>query len=274
MNIQNDVRPLNAIATYNAAADHFDAEPLAFWERHGRRAAELAEIEHGDRILDVGCGTGASALPAAMATGPRGLVVGIDIAENMLARARQKAECRGLGNVVFRTADMTNADDSEGLYDVVISVFSIFFVPDMERQIARLWRILRPKGRLVVTVWGKHPFEPAARIFQEQLRRIRPALVGRPAPWERLTTHEGLGRMLADGGANTPIFHSAPDRQTLACASDWWTIAIGSGFRGEIDRLGPDEQAQLKARTLTRLKIAGVNEIETSALHAVCRKPA
>lgn len=273
MNIQADTQSLNAAVTYNAAADHFDAAPLAFWARHGRRAAELAEIQTGERILDVGCGTGASALPAAAAAGPDGLVVGIDIAENMLAHARRKAASLGLENTVFRMADMAGCDDVAGRYDVIISVFSIFFVPDMEQQIAHLWHKLRPNGRLVVTVWGERPFEPVAALFQEEMRRLRPTRPDKPAPWERLTTPEGLSRMLIDGGTSEPFIHPAPDRQALRDISDWWTIAIGSGFRGEIDQLSTEAQARLNARTLARLDEAGISEIETNALHAVCRKP-
>ncbi|MGH6960223.1 MAG: hypothetical protein ACREE7_07060 [Dongiaceae bacterium] len=51
-----------AAATYNAAADHFDAAPLAFWDRYGRRTVERLGLAEGALVLDAGCGSGASAL--------------------------------------------------------------------------------------------------------------------------------------------------------------------------------------------------------------------
>ena len=148
MNIETSPIQLKATITYNAAADHFDAAPLGFWARHGRRAVELAALQAGDHVLDAGCGTGASALPAALAVGHQGRVLGLDVAESMLSRARDKAAARGLTNLEFRLADMSAQSEPDQSFDAVISVFSVFFVPDMERQITQFWRLLRPGGRL------------------------------------------------------------------------------------------------------------------------------
>lgn len=272
MNIFANPNQLKAAVTYNAAADHFDAAPLAFWDRHGRRAAELAALRPGDRVLDVGCGTGASALPAAQAVGPDGCVNGLDVAENMLCRARDKAAARGLGNVEFRLADMSASGEPDRSFDAIISVFSIFFVPDMERQIGELWRMLRPGGRLAVTVWGERSFAPAVAIFAEEVRRVRPDMLATPRPWERLTVPEGLRRMITGGGAAEPEIHPAPDLQNLTGPADWWTIAVGSGFRWEIDQLSPENQRVVKSRVVQRLSEEGIGAVETNALHAIARK--
>jgi ubiquinone/menaquinone biosynthesis C-methylase UbiE len=82
---------LKAAITYNAAADHFDDGPLAFWDRYGRRTIERLALAVGASVLDVGCGSGASAIPAAATVGPQGRVLGVDLAERLLALARMKA---------------------------------------------------------------------------------------------------------------------------------------------------------------------------------------
>jgi len=272
MDAINESPAQKAAKTYNAAADHFDDAPLAFWDRHGRRAVELAALKSGERVLDVGCGTGASALPAAKAVGPGGQVLGLDVAETMLARARWKASEQGLGNVTFRCADMSGSGEPDESFDAVISVFSIFFVPDMEGQIAELWKHIRRGGRLVITVWAERSFEPAVQIFYEEMRRLRPNIKVAPRPWERLTVANGLRRLLLDGGTNEPEILCASDQQSLVTPDDWWTICIGSGFRGEIDQLNKGEQNVLKARIFKRLWDEKIHEVETSALHAVVYK--
>ena len=90
-----------AAFTYNAAADFFDASPLSFWDYFGRRTIELASLPIGSRVLDVCCGAGASALPAAEAVGQTGAVIGVDLAKELLELARAKAIQRRLRNVEF-----------------------------------------------------------------------------------------------------------------------------------------------------------------------------
>ncbi len=269
--IENPMR-LKAAATYDAAADSFDAAPLGFWTRHGRRTVELLDLRPGERVLDVGCGTGASALPAAEIVGPAGRVTGIDIAENMLSRARAKAADQGLANVEFVAADMMASGLADGSFDAVDSVFSIFFVPDIEAQARELWRLVRPGGRLAVTVWGPDALAPAGAIFAEEVRRLRPDLPQPTPPWERLTDPEALGRLLRDSGATEPRVETLGDRQPLSQPEDWWTIALGSGLRGTVEQLTPSEREQLRSRMVERLAEDGVTEIETSALCAIARK--
>jgi hypothetical protein len=77
---------LKAEMTYNAAADHFDDGPLAFWDRYGRRTVEKLSLLPGSSVLDVGCGSGASAIPAAIRVGPHGRVIGVDLASMLPPR--------------------------------------------------------------------------------------------------------------------------------------------------------------------------------------------
>jgi ubiquinone/menaquinone biosynthesis C-methylase UbiE len=95
-----------AAATYDTAADHFDDEPLGFWKRIGERTVDCLALPPGANVLDVGCGTGASALPAAQVVGPNGFVVGVDLSARLLDLARTKAAMHRLRNVEFRLADM------------------------------------------------------------------------------------------------------------------------------------------------------------------------
>jgi len=110
---------LKAATTYNAAADHFDDGPLAFWDRYGRETIERLRLKPGSIVLDVGCGSGASAIPAAKAVGPHGRVIGADLAERLLVMAKAKADAQKLTNATFRQADMENLGYSDDTFDAV-----------------------------------------------------------------------------------------------------------------------------------------------------------
>lgn len=83
--------------------------------------------------------------------GKNGFVVGVDLAARLLDRARTKALTAGLDNFEFRVADMTALNYPEVSFDAVASVFSIFFVPDMEGLVRELWRMVQLGGKLAVT---------------------------------------------------------------------------------------------------------------------------
>ena len=81
--------------TYNAAADHYDHPALSFWDRFGRRTVERLPIAPDMSVLDVCCGMGGSALPAAERVGSRGHVVAVDLAQNLLNKGFKRAAERG-----------------------------------------------------------------------------------------------------------------------------------------------------------------------------------
>ena len=71
----------------------YDHPANTFWSRYGGRSVERLRLSPGQRVLDVCCGSGASAIPAAETVGSTGSVVGVDLAENLLALARVYATC-------------------------------------------------------------------------------------------------------------------------------------------------------------------------------------
>jgi ubiquinone/menaquinone biosynthesis C-methylase UbiE len=262
-----------AAATYDAAADHFDDEPLSFWERIGRRTVAGLGLPAGANVLDVGCGTGASALSAAQAVGPGGLVLGVDLSARLLDRARTKAMTCGLTNVEFRLADMTALGYPDGGFDAVVSVFSIFFVPDMEGLVRELWRMVRPGGKLAVTTWGPRIFEPAYSRWLAAIKHERPDLHSAFNPWDRITDVESVKRLLLDGGVMNAEVAAEDGFQPLRSAEDWWIIALGSGLRWTIDHMGAQVAARVRADNVRWLRENNIGSVETNAIYAIGNKP-
>jgi len=263
---------LKAATTYNAAADHFDDGPLAFWDRYGTRTVERLALPRGATVLDVGCGSGASALPAAVAVGPDGRVVGIDLAERLLALARAKAARRNLGNVEFHIGDMERPEFPDASFDAVVCVFAIFFVADMARQVRTLWRLVRPGGRLAITTWGPRMWEPASSAWWAAVRQVRPDLVATVSPWERITTPPALRQLLAEGGIGEAEIVAESGEQALRSPEDWWSIVLGSGYRWTVEQMDSESAARVRSANLAALREQAVTSFETNVLYAVARK--
>ena len=262
---------LKAEGTYNAAADTFDAEPLAFWDRYGRRSVERLRLGNGAHVLDVCCGTGASALPAAQAVGPEGRVIAVDLAEGLLQLGRAKATADGLDFLEFRRGDMTALDFPDSHFDAVVCVFGIFFVPDMEAQVAELWRLVRPGGQLAVTTWGPGFWAPAYEIWLAAVRRVRPHLHSAFNPWDRITTPEAVRKLFVDAGVPHVEVVAEEGYQALRTPDDFWTIALGSGLRWTIDQMSTEAASEIRQEILDTLSARRIERIATNVIYAVAQ---
>ncbi|MGW1539718.1 class I SAM-dependent methyltransferase [Streptomyces sp. NPDC002309] len=113
----------------------------------------LAEpVVAGARVLDVGCGTGATTVAAARRAGAEGSCVGVDVAEPMIAAARARAEREGVP-VEFVHADAATHDFAPGGFDLIVSRFGVMFFDDFAGAFENLRRAARPGAELRLIVW-------------------------------------------------------------------------------------------------------------------------
>jgi len=263
-----------AADTYNAAADHYDDPANSFWERFGRRTVERLGLSPGASVLDVCCGSGASAIPAAEAVGPGGEVLGVDLAEGLLELAREKAERRGLQNIEFRTGDMLDLGLAEESFDAVVCVFGIFFVPDMRAAVRELWRLVRPGGKLAVTTWGPRVFEPADAAFWESVRAVRPELYKGFNPWDRISEPRAVRDLFAAAGVEDCEAVAEFGTHPLGSPEDWWAMVLGSGYRGTVVSLNEEARKRVRLESLDFIRRARVRSVEANVVYATAvRRP-
>ena len=144
--------------------DFYDAELRAHHE-HLRAAYG---INTGDAVVDIGCGTGLTTREAARAAAP-GRVVGVDVSERMLQRARHLAASERLDNVRYERGDaQVHRFDPAG-FDVAISRFGTMFFSDPTAAFANIAAALRPEARLVLLVWQRHEHNEWARAIDAAL---------------------------------------------------------------------------------------------------------
>ena len=261
-----------AAATYNAAADFFDHPANTFWERFGQRTIELLNLNAGQRVLDVCCGSGASAIPAAQAVGPTGTVVGVDLAENLLELARTKARKHSLTNVQFESGDMTALRFEDTSFDAVVCVFGIFFVPEMEAALRELTRVLRPSGRMAITTWGPRLFEPVNTVFWNAVQQVRPELYKGFNPWDRICTEDALRALLAEVGLRPIDVLAEQGSQPINVPEDWWAMVLGSGYRGTVEQLTAAERERIKNANFEFIIQSKIKSVEANVLFGQASK--
>jgi ubiquinone/menaquinone biosynthesis C-methylase UbiE len=260
-----------AAATYNAAADSYDDPANAFWARFGRRTIERLALRPGNRVVDVCCGSGASALPAARQVGPGGAVLGIDLSDRLLELARAKAGDEGLCNVEFRAGDMLDLD-FHAQFDAVVCVFGVFFVPDMAAAVRALWQAVRPGGKLAITTWGPRFFEPGTTAFWNSVREVRPDLYKGFNPWDRITDPAAVLDLLREGGIEHADAIAEAGEHPIPTPEAWWAAVMGSGYRGTFEQLDTEGRERVRLANLAYIRAAGIGAVEANVIYAVAKK--
>lgn len=136
-------------------------------------AIRRAGLKPGERVLDLGTGTGAVAIEAARLVGASGRVAAVDISPEMLSMARERIDRSSCRNIDLQQgrAEQIPADDAS--FDVVLASLSLMYVIDREAAAREMRRILRPGGRLVGAVWAG-PEQCDIVLFQQTAGKFAP----------------------------------------------------------------------------------------------------
>jgi SAM-dependent methyltransferase len=139
----------------------------------------MAALGPGQVIVDLGSGAGFDALLAARRVGPTGRVIGVDMTDAMLRKARANAQAAGLAQVEFRKGDIEALPVADDSVDVVLSNCVLNLVPDKDRAFREIHRVLKPGGRLSVSdmAWAVEPPTPVRTDMEALVGCIGGALV-------------------------------------------------------------------------------------------------
>lgn len=218
--------------------------PLTNW------VCEAAELAPGQRVLDVGAGTGIPSLAVAARIKPGGSVVGIDHTASMLEAAASNARAAHLDNIVFREMTAEKLDFPDDAFDVVVSTFALMFCPDPARAVAEMRRVLKPGGRFALAVWdqpGKNPYLMTTLQTVGQVLLSPPPDPKTPGPF-RLAKEGDLSAALRAGGFADATVVSRPFEIAFESIDQHWEFFADMmpALKGAATTLPSDELMRLR----------------------------
>ena len=255
---------------YNLIAPRYGAaaagrEPLQ------RALLEAAELAPGLTVLDVASGPGTLAAGALAQVKPAGRVVGSDLAEAMLVESRRHSP-----GLLAAAADAEALPFADASFDRLLCGLGLMFFPAPARALAEMCRVLRPGGRLVLSVWGGPGQVPLVECALATIRRLLPVpKVSRPSVL-RFGDAAHLAELLDQAGFAASTVSVCDLVSEFATAADYWQafLDLAGGAAGSLARLPGASRERLASAVgedLAAYAVAGGYRMTSRVLIAAAR---
>jgi ubiquinone/menaquinone biosynthesis C-methylase UbiE len=198
---------------------------MDFLDPMGNEIIRLISPKENDMVLDVASGTGEPGLTIA-STLRGGLVVITDLAEKMLAVARENAEARGIRNIETLACDVSDLPFSANTFDAVSCRLGFMFFPDMQLAANEMARVLKPGGRIATSVWNipeKNFWITAMMSTINETMKIAPGVPGAPGMFR--CAKEGLvSGMFEKAGLKNVSVREVTGKLKCKTADVYWNV--------------------------------------------------
>jgi SAM-dependent methyltransferase len=227
-----------------------------------RRAIDLAAVEPGNTVLDVGTSTGLAAFLAAERAGREGSVIGLDPSEAMLAVARERSTGVGYDFIRWQQGDASHLDFAEESFDAVLSVQWLPGVANPFATLEEIRRVLVEGGRVVLTLWSGRQGNEWMQLLEQAFRRAAPEAPAPNAP--PLSQPGNVETLLQAAGFQQIEAARVPDRMRLQGQHAFWEWARAvPGWADRIAALPAASQERMR-QTLVELVSPFTRDGETT----------
>ena len=215
------------------------------------RYVAFAGVKNGDRVLDVGTGTGSLAA-AVEANMPASQIVGVDPSEGFIAYARSNVRST---RVHYEVGDAQALKHKDGSFDSTLALLVMNFIPDHNKAITEMRRVTRPQGIVSACVWDYDQGMQMLRFFWDEAIALDPAIEPKDERHMKLSHQGQLGDLWKKAGLINVKEEPLVIDQAYSSFNDYWdSFMRGAGPGGAyVVSLPEDRRSQLEARMRKRL---------------------
>lgn len=264
---------------WDRAASKYSKVGPDYWNYFGQKLAYLSDIVKGHRVLDIGCGRGASLFPAARILKEQGELVGIDLSKSMIDETRKEASVLGLDDILLKVMDAEKLDFPDGSFDRVLCGFGLPYLAYQENKLAEVSRVLKSDGQASFSVWSMQ--EDTAWIqglVSKHLPPVQAPTGSQRASSISIDNPEGVSRLLLECGF-VEVRTILEDKVfTYKDEDEWWQEMWANAVRATLEWLQTAGQEKLEAfkaaafEGLKQFKDARGIHFKRSVIYALCKK--
>jgi SAM-dependent methyltransferase len=238
---------------------------------------EAADLQPGERVLELACGAGRVGLQAAARVGPEGAVLCTDFSEAMVSAVAERVERLGVSNTSTRVLDAEHIDlDGEEPFDAVLCRFGYMLMADPLQALRESGRVLRPGGRLVLAVWGPGEENPWLSIILGAVMshlNAPPPQPGAPGPFS-LGDRDRLKTLVEQAGLKGTEVTEIEARQRYDSLDAWWDeiLEVSGPLATMLNALPEDDRAKIRTAALAEAEQFGGEDEAAFPASIVCAK--
>jgi ubiquinone/menaquinone biosynthesis C-methylase UbiE len=240
----------NERLAWDLCAENYDRCLAEIFRPFSQKLLSLADLHRGQTVLDVATGSGLAGLSAARAVGPDGKAIGIDLSLQMLEVASKRiAEAQG-ENARFIQMDAEDLGFIDQSFDAVLCALGLMLFPQPDRALSEMYRVLRPGGRVALSVFGRGSMVALRALMDPFLAHMPPAQEGAPSTFG-FGRGDRFQRALREAGFSHSEIQDEDHVLTLQSPERAWEMVVSLGRLGQAEaRLGEDERALLRQDVL------------------------
>lgn len=232
---------------FDRAAPEYGKKSSSFFGYFGRRLVEQAQVMPYHRVLDVATGKGAVLFPLTEIIDSKGKLVGIDISQQMLDETSKELCRKEISFVELIHMDAENLAFPDHDFDFVFCGFALFFFPSVQKALSEFKRVLKPGGRLVLSIWGDDSTLDAC-IHTEISKLIHATSLAATPIWDG----SELQRVLEQAGFLHVQIYKEEKNFTHETPEQWFQSLWHHGTRSKLEQLSALQLAELRKNVLSK----------------------
>lgn len=231
---------------FDLTASEYGKKSSSFFSYFGKRLVEHVNVLPGQHVLDIATGRGAVLFPLADAVGPLGKVVGIDISQQMITETSREALERGINWVKLICMDAEYLNFPDRTFDYVFCGFGLFFLPSILTALSEFKRVLKPQGKLVVSIWGEDSILDL--LINKEIKKISITnnLIITP-----IWSDRELTKLLKEAFFNDIQIFEETKTFSHETAEEWWNSLWSHATRAKLEQISSDQLIDLREKVIS-----------------------